>query len=96
MTDALREAAQALLETADSIRREGRVKPQDAYDLVGDCEALRAALAAPPKRKPLTDDEIWADDGIMAENATAGLMLLDLVHLVRAVERAHGIGGGGE
>ncbi len=60
MTDALREAAQALLETADSIRVEGRVKPQDAYDLVGDCEALRAALAAPPPRTavPLTDEEI--------------------------------------
>lgn len=37
--------------------------------------------------RPLTEDEIWASDAIMGENGRrAGLLLLDLVALVRAVE----------
>lgn len=94
MTDALREAVQEALSFLTGPVITPAERQWAEHDRI--VNALRAALAAPPKRKPLTDDEIWADDGIMAENATAGLMLLDLVHLVRAVERAHGIVGGVE
>lgn len=52
---------------------------------------LASAPAAPAQAVALTDEQIWSNDEIMAENAKAGLMMLDLVHLVRAIERAHGI-----
>ena len=47
---------------------------------------------ATPNSKPLTDDQVWADEGIMAANATAGLPMPVLMLLKRAIERAHGIG----
>jgi hypothetical protein len=58
----------------------------------------RAALAiqqeAQPQaeRKPLTEQEIWASDSIMAANGThTQLSMSELVEVVRAVEAAHGI-----
>ena len=49
---------------------------------------------APPQRQPLTDEQMWADDGIMRANAGLGLLMKDIALLVRAVEAAHGITGG--
>ena len=49
---------------------------------------------APPQRQPLTDEQIWADDGIMRANAGLGLLMKDIALLVRAIEQAHGITGG--
>ena len=46
---------------------------------------------APPQRQPLTDEQIWADDGIMSANAKLGLLIKDIALLVRAIESAHGI-----
>lgn len=43
------------------------------------------------QRKPLTHDQIWDNDDIMAANAEADLLMSELVTLVRAVEKAHGI-----
>ena len=48
--------------------------------------------AHPPQRQPLTEEQVWADDGIMSANAGAQLLMPGLMELVRAVERAHGIG----
>ena len=47
-----------------------------------------------PQRQPLTDEQIWADDGIMRANAGLGLLMKDIALLVRAIEQAHGITGG--
>ncbi len=44
-------------------------------------------FTAPPQRKPLTEEEIYA--------AIKGVDSLRAVEVARAVERAHGIGGGG-
>ena len=46
---------------------------------------------APPQRQQLTDEQIWADDGIMSANSRLGLLMKDLALLVRAIEQAHGI-----
>ena len=46
---------------------------------------------APPQLQPLTDEQIWADDGIMSANAKLGLLIKDIALLVRAIESAHGI-----
>ena len=44
---------------------------------------------APPKRKPLTDEEMWDVIGSLADTRLAG----PLEKLIRATERAHDIGG---
>lgn len=49
----------------------------------------RAALAA---RKPLTDEQLWANDEIMSLNADLGWNMETIKMFARAVERAHGIG----
>ena len=43
---------------------------------------------APPQRQLLTDEQIWADDGIMRVNAGLGLLMKEIVLLVRAIEEA--------
>jgi predicted RNA-binding Zn-ribbon protein involved in translation (DUF1610 family) len=47
------------------------------------------------QREPLTDEQIWSNDEMMAANAQAGLYFHDFTTIVRAVERAHGIGANG-
>jgi hypothetical protein len=44
----------------------------------------------PPRRewRGLTEEEIWNDDKIMAENANCNLLMCDLVALYRAIEAA--------
>ena len=46
---------------------------------------------APTQRKPLTDEEIWSNDEVMECNAHIGSQMNELIRLVRAVERTHGI-----
>lgn len=80
----LREAAQQALEALET---KGEHHPR-VYAAI---TALRAALAEPvqePQRKPLTDDQITA--------INASLKIGTTTELVRAVERAHGIGGSNE
>lgn len=45
------------------------------------------------QRKPMTEDEIWNNDELMALNREVGMMLGDQVRFVRIVERHHGITG---
>lgn len=45
----------------------------------------------PQQRKPLTDDEIWKSDDIMAANSGYGANFETLREVVRAIEAAHGI-----
>ena len=40
---------------------------------------------------PLTDEAVWKNDAIMECNAHIGAPMNELLRLVRAVERAHGI-----
>ena len=51
-------------------------------------------LAPPAQRVPLSDEQVFADDGIMAANARIGLPLSEIMEITRAVEQAHGIKGG--
>lgn len=44
-----------------------------------------------PTLKPLTDDAVWSNNAIMECNAHIGAPMNELLRLVRAVERAHGI-----
>lgn len=56
-------------------------------------EALvRQVLRDLPQPVPLTDEQIWQNNEIMACNASIGMLMLQLIRLVRAVERVHGIG----
>jgi hypothetical protein len=48
------------------------------------------SVAAPPA-KPLTDYEIWKNDGIMAANSAYGTTFETLRELVHVIEAAHGI-----
>ena len=48
-------------------------------------------LAPPAQRVPLSDEQVFADDGIMAANARIGLPLSEIMEITRAVEQAHGI-----
>ena len=57
--------------------------------------ALRTALAE-PERKPLTDEEILLDEVLRYHfgcNGGAGPVSQKGIKIIRAVERAHGIGG---
>ena len=45
----------------------------------------------PQQRKPLTDEQIWNNDGIMAANSGYGATFETLREVVRATEAAHGI-----
>jgi hypothetical protein len=51
-------------------------------------ERQMAMYAEPPRREwqSLSEEEIWKDDRIMAENARCGLMMSDLSALARAIE----------
>lgn len=49
------------------------------------------AEPAPAKAAPLTDERVWRSDEIMECNAHIGAGMNELLRLVRAVERAHGI-----
>jgi len=55
---------------------------------------VRSTATAPQARKPLTADEIWKSDQIMAANSGYGADFETLRELVRAIEKAHGIEGG--
>jgi hypothetical protein len=54
---------------------------------------LVSLYAAPQQRKPLTPDQVYANDGIMACNMHIGALMNELMPFVRAVEKAHGITG---
>ena len=47
--------------------------------------------AQQPARQPLTEDQVWASNKIMAVNADIGLSMVKLMMITRAVEAAHGI-----
>jgi hypothetical protein len=54
-------------------------------------KAWEPLYTAPPQRKPLTDEEIYSNDEVMECNAHIGAQMNELIRLVRAIERAHGI-----
>ena len=65
------------------ISKHGVVYPLDAKDEVHPINELQPLYTAPPQRQPLTEEEIKALD-------YSGTR----IEFVRAIERAHGIGGG--
>ena len=60
------------------------------------------AATARAARKPLTTDQLFANDDLMALNAVHGMQMFDIAKIVRVIEAAHGIeaappvGKGGE
>lgn len=56
-------------------------------------DMIRAAdlIDSMAQRRPLTDEQVFADDGIMAANARIGIPLSGIMELARAIEKAHGI-----
>lgn len=55
---------------------------------------IDAQQAAPqPARQPLTEDQVWESNEIMAVNANLGLLTSDLMMLVRAIERTQELQG---
>ena len=55
--------------------------------------ALREQLAAAqPTAVPLTDEQVWNSDELMSRNGEIGVAMPVLMRLIRAIERAHGIG----
>ena len=89
----LREAAQQALEALEDIADE-LISPYN--DPIGKAILdLRTALAE-PERKPLTDEEILLDEVLRYHfgcNGGAGPVSQKGIKIIRAVERAHGIGG---
>ena len=60
------------------------------YRCVGKCQYEDPQ---PQQRKPLTVEQVFASDAIMGVNGVIGAQMLDLMQLIRVVERAHGITG---
>ena len=56
-----------------------------------DGRILVGQVTTPPQRKPLTDDEIWKNDDIMAANSGYGADFETLRKVIWATEAAHGI-----
>lgn len=55
-------------------------------------DAVKTAVVTPEQPKPLTNDQVWENAEIMALNGEKfGVFMEDLMKLVRAIERAHGI-----
>jgi hypothetical protein len=48
---------------------------------------------SPPQRQPLTVDEVWQNDELMALNAQLGCGMDLLMEIVEVIEAAHGIKG---
>jgi hypothetical protein len=68
------------------------VESEDPDECIAEYKAaLASAPAAPAQAVPLTEEQVWRDDGIMSANAGAQLLMPCLMELIRAVERAHGI-----
>lgn len=79
----------AIAKAAEAISASPNCGPEQAAEFCRAIDQLSAALM--DEHEPLTPDQIWANDEIMAENAHAGLLMMNLERLVRAIERAHGI-----
>ena len=70
------------------------LRAQKTVEALQDCPLAAAPSTPPPavvEAVPLTDEQVWRDDGIMSANAGAQLLMPCLMELVRAIERAHGI-----
>ena len=97
--DALADMADAIRAALATCKEDLQVEPVAWMDIDPDGQRLSVRMwsdgnrdevplyTAPPQRKPLTDDQITA--------INASLKIGTTTELVRAVERAHGIGGGG-
>lgn len=57
----------------------------------GDHSLYAAAQPVEVQRVPLTADEVWSNNDLMALNAELGLTLDQFIELVRAIESANGI-----
>ncbi len=55
------------------------------------CGTCASIDAAPPQRQPLTDEEAWR---IFEEARNGSVKPVGVLRGIRAIERAHGIGGG--
>ena len=96
LSNALAQEEQEPVAFADRISFDQAMKSGKGHDVwseAGDYEArtgrkLRVLYTHPPRREwqSLSEEEIWNDDKIMAENAHCNLMLCDLVALCRAIE----------
>jgi hypothetical protein len=95
--------ASSILADADLIERMAQAEPVawaatdesgTVVEALGMNQSRRfdtALYLAPPAREPLSAEQVFADDGIMAANARIGLPLSEIMEITRAVEQAHGI-----
>lgn len=60
----------------------------------GTCKAYPVYTAPQAKQVPLSDEEIWESDPIMATNRGYGATFKNLRAVIKAVEAHHGITGG--
>ena len=64
---------------------------EEVEQILEDRARAYMAKTTQPARQPLTDDQVFSNDGIMEVNAHAGLPMRWLMEITRAIERAHGI-----
>ena len=69
--------------------RAGKEPPEDAINIY----PLYAAPVQQVQKVPLTDEQIWKNEDIMAANSGYGASFETLREVIRATESAHGIGG---
>lgn len=68
--------------------------PQPPYlDNASECHTVYTHPAQQAKLQPMTVEQIWENDALMALNAEAGLSMTMLEKIVGIVEAAHGIQG---
>ena len=71
--------------------KEALARPEQEPVKYSDYEPDGVHHTTPPQRKPLTVDEVWQNDELMALNAELGCGLDLLMEVVEAIEAAHGI-----
>ena len=81
-----RQMAQAKLDDDDA---QGYIAEYEAALLISYQSGFADGKQA--QRKPLTDDEIWKNDNIMAANSGYGANFETLREVIRAIEAAHNI-----
>jgi hypothetical protein len=79
-------AQDGLTRQAISTFMRGMGMPSSALEAIKEKDSPHSLLT------PLTEDQVFASDAIMEANSLIGLQMWRLMPLIRAIERAHGIG----
>lgn len=84
---------QVVNEKFTSVNWDTRYEPfgRNGVDHGGEVTKTPLYTSPPAQRTPLTEGEVWRSQQLMSVNADIGLLMGDLMRIIRATEAAHGI-----